>query len=64
MSPDLRRALHDALDLVLDAVAKEENSSKPGRHRPDRIKHVPVDPQVDETTKRRVEDAMRVRGWR
>lgn len=50
MSPNVRRALHEALDLVLDAMAEEqrENPPKKTRQRPEKVRTLP--PGVDDIT--------------
>lgn len=66
ITPRLRRALHNALDLVLDALAEDaaEQGGAPKGKRRARIDPPMPEPVVDELTRRRAEEALRKRGFR
>jgi hypothetical protein len=62
MSPNLRRAFHDALDLVLDAVAAEARETPPVRQRvrPAKVREMPAN--IDQFTIERAKAAGRKAG--
>jgi len=63
MTPSLRRALHQALDLVLDAIAEDARNDAPKRRkRPALAKPLPplpanIDPEVERVVNRQLERA-------
>jgi len=64
MSPKVRRAAHEALDLFLDALAAEEYLSVAPPRKKTPVVKIVSDPQVDETSRKRAEAALRKRGFR
>lgn len=60
MSPNLRRACHQALDLVLDALAEDAAAPTRARSRPTPRAELPAN--VTDATLRRANDALKKAG--
>lgn len=62
MTPELRRALHECVDILCDALAASGREPvKQRRRRAARVHEMP--PEIDEVTRKRAELVAKRAGW-